>query len=123
MAFSFQQNRTRHRSIARIGRATAQAPRQYRRACHCALRVVPQQKPMHSLPRFARLAGRQTHSLRTCIPDGAATLAMQVRAIVGGHLDIFFRTPVFLKAAAIEDHTIEDFDNLFATNVRSPFSS
>jgi 3-oxoacyl-[acyl-carrier protein] reductase len=25
------------------------------------------------------------------------------------------------KAASIEDHTIEDFDNLFATNVRSPF--
>ena len=25
------------------------------------------------------------------------------------------------KAAAIEEHTIEDFDNLFATNVRSPF--
>ena len=26
------------------------------------------------------------------------------------------------KAATIKDHTIEDFDNLFATNVRSPFS-
>src|SRR6202795_3938751 len=25
------------------------------------------------------------------------------------------------KAAPIEEHTIEDFDNLFATNVRSPF--
>ena len=25
------------------------------------------------------------------------------------------------KAAAIEEHPIEDFDNLFATNVRSPF--
>jgi len=25
------------------------------------------------------------------------------------------------KAASIEDHTIEDFDKLFATNVRSPF--
>jgi len=26
------------------------------------------------------------------------------------------------KAATIADHTVEDFDNLFATNVRSPFS-
>jgi len=25
------------------------------------------------------------------------------------------------KAATIQDHTVEDFDNLFATNVRSPF--
>jgi NAD(P)-dependent dehydrogenase (short-subunit alcohol dehydrogenase family) len=25
------------------------------------------------------------------------------------------------KSATIKDHTIEDFDNLFATNVRSPF--
>jgi 3-oxoacyl-[acyl-carrier protein] reductase len=25
------------------------------------------------------------------------------------------------KAATIKDHTVEDFDNLFATNVRSPF--
>jgi 3-oxoacyl-[acyl-carrier protein] reductase len=25
------------------------------------------------------------------------------------------------KAATIKDHRVEDFDNLFATNVRSPF--
>src|SRR5205823_12914092 len=25
------------------------------------------------------------------------------------------------KAATIKEHTVEDFDNLFATNVRSPF--
>jgi len=25
------------------------------------------------------------------------------------------------KAATIKDHAVEDFDNLFATNVRSPF--
>jgi NAD(P)-dependent dehydrogenase (short-subunit alcohol dehydrogenase family) len=55
------------------------------------------------------------------IPEGAATLAMQVRAIVGKHLDIFISNAGISKAAAIEDHTIEEFDNLFATNVRSPF--
>jgi 3-oxoacyl-[acyl-carrier protein] reductase len=54
-------------------------------------------------------------------PEGAATLAGQVRAIVGTHLDIFVSNAGISKAAAIEDHTIEDFDNLFATNVRSPF--
>jgi 3-oxoacyl-[acyl-carrier protein] reductase len=54
-------------------------------------------------------------------PEGAATLAVQVRNIVGTHLDIFVSNAGISKAAAIEDHTIEDFDVLFATNVRSPF--
>ena len=55
--------------------------------------------------------------------EGAATLAKQVRAIVGQRLDIFVANAGVSKAAAIEEHTIEDFDNLFATNVRSPFFS
>lgn len=55
------------------------------------------------------------------VPEGAATLASQVRAIAGDRLDIFVSNAGISKAAAIEDHTIEDFDNLFATNVRSPF--
>ena len=54
-------------------------------------------------------------------PEGAAALAEQVRAIVGQRLDIFVANAGVSKAAAIEEHTIEDFDNLFATNVRSPF--
>ena len=48
-------------------------------------------------------------------------LAAQVRTIVDGHLDIFVSNAGISKAAATEDHTIADFDNLFATNVRSPF--
>ncbi len=55
------------------------------------------------------------------IPDGAANLAKQVRDLVADHLDIFVSNAGISKAASIEDHTIEDFDNLFATNVRSPF--
>jgi 3-oxoacyl-[acyl-carrier protein] reductase len=55
------------------------------------------------------------------MPQGAATLAKQVRAIAGQRLDIFVSNAGVSKAAAIEEHTIEDFDNLFATNVRSPF--
>jgi 3-oxoacyl-[acyl-carrier protein] reductase len=54
-------------------------------------------------------------------PTGAATLASQVRAIVGDRLDIFVSNAGISKAAAIENHTVEDFDNLFATNVRGPF--
>jgi 3-oxoacyl-[acyl-carrier protein] reductase len=54
-------------------------------------------------------------------PGGAGALAEQVRAIVGQRLDIFVSNAGVSKAAAIEEHTIEDFDGLFATNVRSPF--
>ncbi len=70
-----------------------------------------------------RAAGGHADALQADLssPDGAAVLAKQVRAIVGDHLDIFISNAGISKAAAIEDHTIEDFDNLFATNVRSPF--
>jgi len=54
-------------------------------------------------------------------PDGAVLLAKQVRAIVGDRLDVVVLNAGISKAAAIADYTIEDFDNLFATNVRGPF--
>jgi NAD(P)-dependent dehydrogenase (short-subunit alcohol dehydrogenase family) len=54
-------------------------------------------------------------------PDGAHTLATQVRAIVGDRLDILVANAGISKSATIEDTTVEDFDNLFAVNVRAPF--
>ena len=54
-------------------------------------------------------------------PDGAHTLAKQVRAIVGDRLDILVANAGISKSATIEDTTVEDFDNLFAVNVRAPF--
>ena len=54
-------------------------------------------------------------------PDGAALLAKQVRAIVGDRLDVLVSNAGISKAAKISDYTVEDFDNLFATNVRGPF--
>ena len=54
-------------------------------------------------------------------PDGPLELARQVRAAAGDRLDILVSNAGVSKAAAIEDHTIEDFDKLFATNVRSSF--
>jgi NAD(P)-dependent dehydrogenase (short-subunit alcohol dehydrogenase family) len=53
--------------------------------------------------------------------DGAALLAKQVRTIVGDRLDVLVLNAGTSKSARIADHTIEDFDNLFATNVRGPF--
>src|SRR6201997_166286 len=54
-------------------------------------------------------------------PNGAALLAEQVRSIVGDRLDVLVSNAGISKAATIADHTVEDFDNLFATNVRGPF--
>ncbi|MEJ1967150.1 MAG: SDR family oxidoreductase [Rhizomicrobium sp.] len=53
--------------------------------------------------------------------DGAHRLAKQVRDIVGGRLDILVANAGISKNATIEDTTVEDFDRLFAVNVRAPF--
>src|SRR6478736_2477043 len=54
-------------------------------------------------------------------PDGAHKLAKQVRAVVGDRLDILIANAGISKAATIEETTVEDFDRLFAVNVRAPF--
>jgi 3-oxoacyl-[acyl-carrier protein] reductase len=53
--------------------------------------------------------------------DGPHTLAKRVRAIVGDRLYILVANAGVSKSAKIEDTKIEDFDNLFAVNVRAPF--
>src|ERR1700733_15230354 len=53
--------------------------------------------------------------------DGPHSLAKLVRAVVGGRLDILVANAGISKAASIEDTKIEDFDSLFAVNVRAPF--
>jgi 3-oxoacyl-[acyl-carrier protein] reductase len=54
-------------------------------------------------------------------PDGATLLAKQVRAIVGARLNVLVLNAGISKSARIADYTVEDFDKLFATNVRGPF--
>src|ERR1700692_2147 len=49
-------------------------------------------------------------------PDGAVLLA-----IVGDRLDVLVLNAGISKSALIADYTLEDFDSLFATNVRGPF--
>ncbi|MFL9918485.1 SDR family oxidoreductase [Paraburkholderia fungorum] len=53
--------------------------------------------------------------------DGPHALAKQVRAVVGERLDILVANAGISKAASIEDTTVEDFDDLFAVNVRAPY--
>jgi 3-oxoacyl-[acyl-carrier protein] reductase len=53
--------------------------------------------------------------------DGPHLLAKRVRAIVGDRLDILVANAGVSKSASIEDTKVEDFDNLFAVNVRAPY--
>jgi 3-oxoacyl-[acyl-carrier protein] reductase len=80
-------------------------------------------KDANSLLNEIRAAnGRaETVSADLSSPDGPAALAKQVREIVDTRLDILVANAGISKAASIEDHTIQDFDDLFATNVRAPF--
>ena len=52
---------------------------------------------------------------------GAHMLAKQAREVLGERLDILVANAGVSKAATIEDTTVEDFDRLFAVNVRAPF--
>jgi NAD(P)-dependent dehydrogenase (short-subunit alcohol dehydrogenase family) len=54
-------------------------------------------------------------------PQGAHRLATEVREIVGDRLDILVANAGISKAATLEDTTPEDFDALFAVNVRAPY--
>jgi 3-oxoacyl-[acyl-carrier protein] reductase len=104
-----------------IGRATAQALANA--GAHVIVHYGRAAAQAEALVAEIRAAGGRADAAEAdlSIPEGAATLARQVRVIVAEHLDIFVSNAGISKAAAMEEHTIEDFDKLFATNVRSPF--
>ena len=68
---------------------------------------------MHK-PTSAQSWGRKPAAFTKLIELG-------VFAIVGDRLDVLVLNAGISKAARIADYTVEDFDNLFATNVRGPF--
>jgi 3-oxoacyl-[acyl-carrier protein] reductase len=76
-----------------------------------------------SLVDSIRAKGGRADAIRVDLatPEGATLLAKEVRSMVGEQLDVLVSNAGISKAATIRDHTVEDFDSLFATNVRSPF--
>jgi len=54
-------------------------------------------------------------------PDGAHQLAKRVRSVVGDRLDILVANAGVSTSATIEQTTVEEFDRLFAVNVRAPY--
>lgn len=70
-----------------------------------------------------RSAGGQAEAVQAALEaaDGGVTLAKKAQALAGKRLDILVSNAGVSKAAPLENHTLEDFDRLFAINVRSPF--
>ena len=54
-------------------------------------------------------------------PDGARDLARRVRSVLDGKLDIFVSNAGISNEAVIEEQTVEEFDRIFAVNVRAPY--
>jgi NAD(P)-dependent dehydrogenase (short-subunit alcohol dehydrogenase family) len=104
-----------------IGRATALA------LANAGARVIihygRSASEANALRKEIETSGGQAYTVSADLasPDGATGLAEQVRKIVDDKLDILVANAGISKAAPIESHTVEEFDSLFATNVRAPF--
>ena len=104
-----------------IGRATAAALA--RAGAHVLVHYGRSEQEAESLVSEILTKGGRANAISADlgISNGAALLAKQVRSIVGDRLDVLVLNAGISKSARIADYTAEDFDNLFATNVRSPF--
>src|SRR3984893_15740539 len=104
-----------------IGRATALALAET--GVHVLVHFGRSAQEAESLVSEIQSKGGSSNAISADLgtPNGAALLAKQVRSIVGDRLDVLVLNAGISKAALIADYTVEDFDNLFATNVRSPF--
>jgi len=76
-----------------------------------------------SLVNSIRAKGGRSEAIQADLAtyNGALSLAQKVRSLTADQLDVFVSNAGVSKSATIRDHTVEDFDNLFATNVRGPF--
>jgi 3-oxoacyl-[acyl-carrier protein] reductase len=104
-----------------IGRATAVA------LAEAGARIVihygRSAQEAESLVAEIKMKGGRADAISADIatPDSASLLAQEVRSIVRDHLDVLVLNAGISKAVRIADYTVDDFDNLFATNVRGPF--
>jgi len=104
-----------------IGRATASALANA--GAHLLVHYRRSAQDAESLVAGILSKGGRANAIRADLgtPEGATLLAKEVRLIIGERLDVLVSNAGISKAATIKDHTVADFDNLFATNVRGPF--
>ena len=104
-----------------IGRATARALA--REDARVLVHYARAAAEAESLVAEICAAGGQAETVQAdlALADGPHRLAQWVGEATGGRLDILVANAGVSFAAAMEDHTVEKFDELFATNVRAPF--
>jgi 3-oxoacyl-[acyl-carrier protein] reductase len=104
-----------------IGRATAAALAEA--GAHVLVHYGRSAQEAESLVAEIQTKGGHADAISADLgtPEGASLLAKQVRSIVGDKLDVLVLNAGISKAARFADHSVEDFDSLFATNVRGPF--
>ena len=104
-----------------VGRATAAALAEA--GAHVLVHYGRSAREAESLVAEIRTKGGRADAISADLgaPDGASLLAKQVCSIVGERLDVLVLNAGISKSARIADYTVEEFDNLFATNVRGPF--
>ena len=100
-------------SALALGKAGAQVLVHYGRAASEADAVVNQIKS----------DGGRAHAIAADLAtaNGPQKLAFDVRRIVEDRLDVLVANAGISKLALIEEMTIQDFDSLFAVNVRAPY--
>ena len=106
-----------------IGRATASALADA--GAHVLVHYNRSAQEAKSLVAAIQAKGGRANAISADLgtPNGAALLAKQVRSIVGDRLDVFVCNAGISKALPIADYTVEDFDNLFASEARSSWFS
>ncbi|HEY4381416.1 MAG TPA: SDR family oxidoreductase [Acidobacteriaceae bacterium] len=104
-----------------IGRATAAALAEA--GAHVLVHYGRSKQEAESLVAEVRAKGGRADAMSGDLgtPDGAALLAKEARSVAGDRLDVLVLNAGISKSALVADYTVEDFDNLFATNVRGPF--
>src|SRR5438132_12435073 len=104
-----------------IGRATALAVAET--GAHVLVHYGRSAQEAESLVSEIQTKGGRANAVSADLgtPNGAALLAKQVRSVIGDRLDVLVLNAGISKAVRLADYTAEDFDNLFATNVRGPF--
>jgi NAD(P)-dependent dehydrogenase (short-subunit alcohol dehydrogenase family) len=104
-----------------IGRASALALAQA--GAHVLIHYGRGEQEAEAVAQEIRKGGGRADKIAADLrlPNGPHDLAKRVREIVGERLDIVVANAGVSKSATIEATTIEDFDNLFAVNVRAPF--
>jgi 3-oxoacyl-[acyl-carrier protein] reductase len=104
-----------------IGRATARALA--RAGARVIVHYGNSAKDADSLVAEIREAGGQADAVGADLlaPDGAHKLSAEVGKLVGGKLDILVANAGIAVPASIEAQTVENFDRMFAVNVRAPF--